>query len=523
MHGCQVLKTVSNLQVVWFKRDLRVEDHRPLSLAARSGAVLPLYVVEPDLWQGADMSGRQWAFISESLQELRTALAELGQPLVIRTGSVTAILDDIHREFGIAGLWSHQETGNAWTFERDKAVAAWCRANSVPWREERQGGTIRTLKSRNGWAKHWDAFMGEPVTAPPPLAPVWVGDPGGIPRGADLGLAPDPCPDRQAGGRKAGRERLDSFLNSRAAPYRKAMSSPDTGFDHCSRLSPHLAWGTLAMREVAQATRARQRALKASPQRSRNPMRAALVSFSGRLHWHCHFMQKLEDQPALEFRNLHPAYEGLRPASPDRERLEAWEKGETGLPFVDACMRALRDTGWMNFRMRAMLMAVASYHLWLDWRRPGEHLARLFTDYEPGIHWPQVQMQSGTTGINTIRIYNPVKQGHDQDPDGVFIRRYVPELAGVSDAFLHEPWKDPAAAEFLGSKYPFPIVDHLEAAKTARRRVWSVRAGKVFRSEADRIQEKHGSRRSGIASPARRRKSGKDDQLSLALSTDETP
>ena len=103
-------------------------------------------------------------------------------------------------------------------------------------------------------------------------------------------------------------------------------------------------------------------------------------------------------------------------------RLAAWEAGETGLPFVDACMRYLRATGWLNFRMRSMLVAVASYHLWLDWRATGPHLARQFTDYEPGIHWPQVQMQSGTTGMNTVRIYNPVKQGRDQDPAGVFTR-----------------------------------------------------------------------------------------------------
>ena len=140
-------------------------------------------------------------------------------------------------------------------------------------------------------------------------------------------------------------------------------------------------------------------------------------------------------------------------------------KGETGLPFVDACMRSLNATGWINFRMRAMLMAVASYHLWLDWRAPGEHLARQFTDYEPGIHWPQVQMQSGTTGINTVRIYNPVKQGHDQDPDGAFVRRWVPELRDVPDAFIHEPWRWEQAGSVLDRVYPAPIVDHLAAAE----------------------------------------------------------
>nr|WP_282449422.1 FAD-binding domain-containing protein [Roseibium sp. CAU 1639] len=290
------------------------------------------------------------------------------------------------------------------------------------------------------------------------------------------------------------------------------MSTPVRAFDACSRLSPHLAFGTLSLREVAHSTWARQRELKEQDFPGRTTWQGALRSFSGRLHWHCHFMQKLEDEPRLEFENLHRAYDGLRPKEPDRARLDAWRKGETGLPFVDASMRALRATGWMNFRMRSMLMAVASYHLWLDWRAPGLHLARMFTDYEPGIHWPQVQMQSGTTGINTIRIYNPVKQGLDQDPSGDFVRRWVPELKDIDSTHLHEPWKADNAGKVLGKAYPFPIVDHLSAAKEAREKVWAVRKGQAFRGTAAGIQSKHGSRKSGIpmrGQEKRRRRSGK--------------
>ena len=197
--------------------------------------------------------------------------------------------------------------------------------------------------------------------------------------------------------------------------------------------------------------------------------RQSLKSFNSRLHWHCHFIQKLEDEPQIEFKNLHSGYDGVRKVGENGDALKAWAAGETGLPFVDACMRYLRENGWLNFRMRAMLMAVASYHLWLHWREPGLELARLFTDYEPGIHWSQVQMQSGTTGINTIRIYNPVKQGKEQDPTGVFIRKWVPELSVIPDVFLHEPWKAENSAHVLGSAYPYPIVDYLDAAKALDR------------------------------------------------------
>jgi deoxyribodipyrimidine photo-lyase len=205
-------------------------------------------------------------------------------------------------------------------------------------------------------------------------------------------------------------------------------------------------------------------------------------------------MQKLESQPDIETRCLHRATEGLRPREADAQRLAAWASGETGLPFLDACMRYLAATGWLNFRMRSMVMAVASYQLWLDWRATGPVLARLFTDYEPGIHWPQVQMQSGTTGINTIRIYNPVKQGLDQDPTGVFTRRWVPELAPVPDGFLQEPWKWPGAAGLLGRRYPEPLVDVAAAARTARDTVWGLRRKAGFAPEAARVVQAHASR-----------------------------
>ena len=139
-----------------------------------------------------------------------------------------------------------------------------------------------------------------------------------------------------------------------------------------------------------------------------------------------------------------------------------------------------------------MVMSFASYHLWLDWRSTGAILARRFTDYEPGIHWPQVQMQSGVTGINTVRMYNPVKQGYDQDPSGVFTRRWVPELAGVPDGFLHEPWKWPGAR---GLRYPEPVVDLVTSARAARDAVWGLRKDEGFGLGAAGIVKRHASRK----------------------------
>ena len=392
-------------QVVWFKRDLRSVDHEPLSKAVALGPVLPLYIVEPALWQQPDMSGRQYAFLREALLDLREQLGTIGQPLIIRIGHAASVLDDLHRDHVISALWSHEETGNGWTYQRDRAVAAWCFGQGVAWHEIPQFGVIRRLKSRRGWAGTWDRFMAKPIIhRPDAMLPLSDLDLGAVPEARDVGLQTDPCQARVPGGRSAGAAELGTFLEERGEPYQKAMSSPLTAFESCSRLSPHLAFGTVSMRETFQAARRRQEALRTSPAKHNGTWPGAVRSFLARLHWHCHFMQKLEDEPSIEFRCFHPAYQGLR--EENTEAVERWSCGQTGLPFVDACMRALDAHGWINFRMRAMLVSFASYHLWLPWRSTGEPLARLFTDYEPGIHWSQMQMQSATTGINLPRIYN---------------------------------------------------------------------------------------------------------------------
>jgi len=471
--------------LVWFKRDLRIHDHPGLAHAAGLGAILPLYIVEPDYWRLADTSARQWDFTAECLADLRASLATLGAPLILRTGDAVDILARFCRDHHIARIVSHQETGNLWTYARDQRVQAWARGAGILWQEIPQSGVVRRLANRDGWARQRDAFTYAPQT-PTPLALQHVPciEPGPIPSARALRLPVDACPHRQSGGRTNALQTMDSFLNVRGQPYRAAMSSPLTGERACSRLSAYLALGALSIREVAQATALRQ------SDRPGGGWTGSLKSFQSRLAWRDHFMQKLEDQPDIETRCLHRATEGLR--SPDAMKAAAWANGETGVPFVDACMRYLQATGWLNFRMRSMVMSFASYHLWLDWRDTGNILARRFTDYEPGIHWPQVQMQSGTTGINTPRIYNPVKQGLDQDPCGIFTRQWVPELGPVPDAFLQEPWKWPGAQTL---RYPAPIVDVTTAARFARETIWGLR--RKSDSSIAAIVTRHASRKDG--------------------------
>ena len=500
------------VQLVWFKRDLRLRDHAPLVEAARRGPVLCLYVYEPELLHAPVHDPSHLIFVNECLADLQAQVRERGGVLVRRHGRLPEVFAELHRRHRFEALWSHEETGAALSYARDRRVARWCRDHGVAWHQIPQHGVFRPLADRDGWAARWKERMQLPMTEPPARL-VGVDDPDDTgPLGpGELGLAPSARTEVQAGGERRGREVLESFLAGRSVRYQSAMSSPVTAADECSRLSPYLAYGAVGLREVFQRTVARRAELKQAKKEGETlppTWLRSLVSFEKRLRWHCHFMQKLEDEPGLEHHNMARAYDGLREDDWDEERFERWASGHTGYPMVDACMRALHATGWINFRMRAMLVSFASYHLWLHWPRTAEHLARLFLDFEPGIHYPQVQMQSGVTGINTLRIYSPIKQVKDQDPEGVFLRRWLPELEGVPDADLPEPHRMKRSLQehvgcVIGSDYPPPIVDHAEAVRTARSRMWSVRATAEARRESQEVVRRHGSRR---RPPARRKR-----------------
>lgn len=469
--------------LVWFKRDLRVRDHAPLVAAMKFERALGLLVIEPEWLNSPECDSRHVGFLLDCVYPLQRDLVALGLPLIVRTGSMVEVLHSLRAEFPFSHLLSHEETGSGWSYQRDMAVGRWCRSQGVHWTESPQTGVVRRLRTRDGWAARWSQRMNAAevspalgFTAPGGFEPSVVPTLRQLRLNAKVAYLPP-------AGERAAWATLDGFLEGRGRDYRRAMSSPLTAAEACSRLSAHLAFGTISMRCVHQATEAR---IATTTDRT---LASGLRGFAGRLHWHCHFMQKLEDEPEIEWRNVARSVDGLRAGdgtaleSIDRERLKAWCDGRTGFPMVDACMRQLCATGWLNFRMRAMLVSFAAYHLWLHWREPGLFLARQFLDFEPGIHWSQMQMQSGTTGINTLRIYSPAKQALDHDPQGAYVRRWVPEIGT--------------------SSYPPPIVDERAAVAAAKATLYGLRRTRDAQAEAGVIQQKHGSRKRGKPRAAR--------------------
>jgi deoxyribodipyrimidine photo-lyase len=485
--------------VWWIKRDFRLHDNDALARALQSShCVIPLFVFEPDLIALDDYSAMHVHAWHQALVDLRARLREIGSDVYIARADITTVLDELHRLTEFGAVFSHEETGNDWTFQRDKAVALWCVDKQIDWQELPQTAVIRRLKNRDQRQIVFrqrlieSAVVAAPRSVPLPEAVLARCEDQNIPEHSDFYPASQfaniEFDQLQTVSETLARQDLHSFLTQRGYGYSGGISSPNTAFEAGSRLSVHLAWGTISLRTVHDATIRAQAGYREMGDETGKQWGKSLRAFSSRLHWHDHFIQRLESEPAMEFEAINPAYASLV-YEDDPQKLDAWTYGKTGFPLIDACMRCLQATGFLNFRMRAMVVSFAVYGLHLSWRTIHPPLARIFRDYEPGIHLSQLQMQAGVVGINTIRVYSPVKQILDQDPECVFIKRWIPELAEFS-AIEIAATDRPRLGE-----YPDPIVDFKVTSKAMKDQIFAIRKSDFGKQASADVLDKHGSRK----------------------------
>ena len=482
---------------MWLKRDLRLRDHQPLCNAIALGnPIVIAYVIEP--WQYLDghIRTRHWRFIMQSIEDMQQELGKFNHQVTICQADIVKLLD----AWSIAGLshiFSHQEIGLAHSFLRDKEVLGFCNRSNINWQESPYGAVLRPLSNRLNWRKHWYGRIKEGVYDPDLSSLETLKLPKSQLAELPYQISNKALPSKwftehkrfQKGGEKLAWYTLHDFFKERGKHYFGNIGKPERARHTCSRLSPYLAWGNISIKQAFQVAR---------QNRNRDGWARSVEALCSRLSWHCHFIQKFESEHEIEHRPVNHAYQAFEydNSHASETMLDAWKTGNTGIPIIDASMRALIQTGYLNFRMRAMLVSFLCHHLNIDWKRGVTHLGSLFLDFEPGIHYPQFQMQAGITGTNTIRIYNPIKQSEDKDPEGIFIKKWVPELSNVPKEYIHEvhliPPIEAQLIDFDVEKdYVLPIVDVNERAKLARDRLWQFRKRMDVKAEAKRILKAH--------------------------------
>ena len=475
-----------SLNIVWVKRDIRTQDHEPFDLAEKNNLdYFNIYLFEPSIMNHPDCSLRHLQFIYQSIKETNRKLSKYNKEIHVFHQEAELVFEFLCNLYTIKNVFSYQETGIKKTWNRDKKLSLFFKTEKINWKQVQKDGIQRGIKTRENWDEKWYHVMNQPViknifkkqqvltfenpfTIKPTLKEKLDNYPTSL----------------QKPGEELAWKYLKSFCKKRGVDYSKNISKPQESRVSCGRISPYLSWGNISIRQTVQFIKTH-----VNYEFNKRSFNAILT----RLKWRDHFIQKFEVECDYENRCINKGFELLSYKN-DENLILAWEKGATGFPLIDASMRCLIKTGWINFRMRAMLVSFLCHHLDCSWKYGVYHMAKIFLDYEPGIHYTQFQMQAGTTGINTVRIYNPIKQSKDHDPDGIFIKKWVEELKVVPKEFIHEPWMMTEMDKVfykLNYNYKKPIINLKDSGKLARAKIWGHRKSREVKLENRRIIVTH--------------------------------
>ena len=424
------------IEVIWYKRDLRIRDHAPLVHASPSEHVLPIYILEPFLFEEDVFNQRHLQFIYESLLDLDQSLKKLGSKLYVYIGEASTIFKGIYDTYGAYTLHSHMEHGTNNTYLRDIKMRHLMTSLGLKWHEYKIFGVNRARGFSNR-IRDFHTWLNEGILKTPISIQGFLDT---------MNLFTHTLNDIQhypakgfpvswfKGGEIEGIKKAQTFFNTRYKKYQVYINKPSLSDLSSSLLSPYLAFGNLSIRMLHLSTKNHLKEIK-----DNTFLHEQLKAFEKRLYWHCHFIQRVERHPELNSIPWDRRLEGLH--KKDDTLLQAFKEGMTGFPIIDACMIALKNRGWVNFKQRAMLASFACNTLLLDFRDVGFVLGSLFIDYEPGIHWSQMQMQAGLNPYRHIPMYDPLKQSQMHDKDATFIKAMIPCLKDVSVPEVFEPWK----------------------------------------------------------------------------------
>jgi len=471
--------------VVWHRKDLRIADNPAVTAAAaESDRLLPLFVFDPGFYDERGIAcDARIEFLHDCLRDLDRQYRDVGG-----AGLTYAHGDplDVLRRFVDAGWEVVAAEGATGRYGRRRDERA---HEELGVRFVAGDGLVRDAdRPRDGWSDRVESWLAEePYDWDPRSVAV---------DGLDTGIDPERVTDAYGvdstktrvptGGRGPARERLRAFTE-RIADYPGSISSPVDAREGTSGLSPYLRFGCLSVREVHRHVD------------ERAPDGRGKSMFVSRLFWNRHYTQKLLDWPGWLDEAVNPVYRGFNRDRHDPDLVAAWKRGETGFPMVDASMRCLRETGWLNFRMRALCASVYFHVLQQPWRIGADHFYEHLIDGDPAINYTQWQSQCGLVGRPGLRLYDPRKQVRDQDPDGEFITRWVPELDPLPAAHLDAPEKTPIPVQRevgveIGETYPYPVVDY-EAARSEFRD----RYGAVHGAAAARLADESIARRASLS------------------------